>query len=276
MLEYILKVIENAGYRNLITTERTAVCDADAIHIPDVRSAAFFALGKVKKEREKTALLIDERFVAGAYTALTELWLQREPVLVILYNCSQNTRPDYLKRCTGDIIPIDTKECADRLPETICQSKGPVVLRVAGCAASEPCYDYSEILSGLSKIGYRGKVFVYNACDEAAGLDVSYVGADYKYGLLSKYVGYITPAGSQAVLCIPENVINLESNIFDSRFISDRFKTVVSADASGVWNKTQAWIAANGIRVSQTDRRSAEAALQRFLSAEAPAVLYVK
>lgn len=278
MLENILKIVRCAGYENIIITEKTIFSekDADAIYISDVRSAVFFALGKAKKGLGKTTLLIDERFISSAYTALTELWFQRIPVLLILYNGNKATNLNYLRRCVDDIIYIDSREIAEF---SLCETaniEGPVILRVAEHAGFEPDYDYSDILDSLSKIQYPHKVFIYNSPCIDTGLNVSYITDNHKYGMLSKYTGYITPEESRAILCIPENVMNLESNIFNSRFISGSFKIIVLADSSHLWNKMKDWICANGIEVLEGTRQSVDFALEEFLNDRKPTVLYVK
>lgn len=276
MLESLLEIVRSAGYKNIITTDKNVFAEKDAVYISDVRSAAFFAMGKVKKELDKTVLLTDARFISSAYTALTELWFQRIPVLLILYNGSEATRLDYLSRCVDRIVYIDSTKTAENFLRRTPSFDGPVIWLVAEQAGLEADYDYSAILDALSKIQYRDKVFIYNSLPVDTGLDVSHITGNHKYGMLSKYTGYITPGDSRAILCIPENAMDLDSNIFNSRFISGNFKIIVSADTSRIWNRMKEWIATNGIEVSETTGQSVDFALEKFLNASKPAVLYVK
>lgn len=276
MLENILKIVRRAGYENIIITEKAIFSEKDAIYISDVRSAVFFALGKAKKGLGKTTLLIDERFISSAYTALMELWFQRIPVLLILYNGNQTANLDYLRRCVDNIIYIDSREMSEFPLRENANIEGPVILRVAEHQDLEANYDYSDILDSLSKIQYPYKVFVYNSPCIDTGLDVSYITDNHKYGMLSKYTGYITPEESRAILCIPENAMDLDSNIFNSRFISGNFKIIVLADSGHIWNKMKEWIRANDIEVLEVTRQSVDFVQEEFLNDRKPTVLYVK
>lgn len=276
MLENILKIVRRAGYENIIITEKAIFSEKDAIYISDVRSAVFFALGKAKKGLGKTTLLIDERFISSAYTALMELWFQRIPVLLILYNGNQTANLDYLRRCVDNIIYIDSREMSEFPLRENANIEGPVILRVAEHPDLEANYDYSDILDSLSKIQYPYKVFVYNSPCIDTGLDVSYITDNHKYGMLSKYTGYITPEESRAILCIPENAMDLDSNIFNSRFISGNFKIIVLADSGHIWNKMKEWIRANDIEVLEVTRQSVDFVQEEFLNDRKPTVLYVK
>ena len=91
------------------------------------------------------------------------------------------------------------------------------------------------------------KVIVYNGKLET-DIEVQHIETKYKYGLLSKYIGYINSVDEKiALLCTAENIL-CDLNIFNTRYMKNTFKVFVVDNKNKLESKNiDEWIISNGI-----------------------------
>ena len=276
-IESILKKLKSAGVEHVVYTAEvvepllTNTFDNDGLHyIQDVRSAVFTAYGISKMSHVPVVVLLDESYLPSTYTGLTEAWFQRVPVIVISYNGKSLDKSFYLDRCVDLSIVVSEETIIDAEIRKIVSLHGPSLIKVQETIKEETPFDYTEIVSTI--IDGDARIFCYNAIN----VDNKIVNIDYahKYGVLSKYVGYLS-SGKDSILVIPEEILSLDSNIFNFRNFPQNFKLIVKADDTQNWEKFTNWMTANGIRVEKMNIPIEKEKLQKALK-ETPVAILLK
>ena len=70
-------------------------------------------------------------------------------------------------------------------------------------------------------------LYNHNKEIETKKYNLKNIEAKYKYGIISKYMGYIEGSKKKKILCIPAKVFLLELNILNNRYINENFKIIL-------------------------------------------------
>lgn len=247
----VLKQYKALGVSRVVFCEKEAQeylssCfkDEECTYIPDVRSATFFAYGQSKLLGSPVLLVLDERFIASTYTGLTEAWMQRIQVCVLAYNCNGYKNTLYLEKCTDTILCLDGKTDDRDIVKKAFQCHGPSIVKCDAFIQSNNKEDYSDIFDLLSQSGYKDIVHCYEPSPYDGNLRVTVISEKYKYGILSKYIGELL-GGKDSILCIPDHLLNLESNAFVQRIIPQSFKLIVKETNKELCDRFESWITSN-------------------------------
>lgn len=255
MIDRVISCLRTKGVERLVNT--SAQINAMAYtpynidyYIEDVRSAVFNAYGMSKISHAPVAIIVEEAYLPNTYTALTEAWFQRVPVVVLAVNSINLESSSYLNRCVDVSILINT---ADDIESAVCdalQHHGPTLLKIKEKECEEEKIDYTNIYSIVDIFANDAKVLCYNP--QVSKNDYEYIMPEYKYGVISKYVGQLV-GGRRVVLCIPEYLLALDTNIFNFRDFPDGFKLIVKYIDGSYWNKLEKWLNINGIQTIVAD-----------------------
>ena len=208
----------------------------NATKINDIRSATFYAFGQSKILNDNVVLIIDGKFISNTYTALTEAWFQRANVIIIaLYNSFYEINNRYLDRCTLSnkiIFEKDLKNMKMKLKEDL-RKNGPKIYNIIvdwKFVLEDNSIDYTNELINLKTIlKDNDEVYLSNS-NKAEFEDLKIFNIDYKYryGIISKYVGYLLEKkSSKQILICDEETFMLDSNVLNNRYMSPNFKIIL-------------------------------------------------
>lgn len=242
--QIIKKIAKEMGNVEIVTTisEEPVDMEIDSEFILDARSAAFYALGQAMKTKKKIVLLIRGEELTSAYTAITEAWFHKVDIIVLAeYTNSKELKCDYLKRCTKAIFNIEEVDDIQILNKNY----GPILFNYIEYEKNEQV-NFNEFADTLKALKMN-KVIVYNGKLES-DIEIQQIERKYKYGLLSKYIGYINSVDDRiALLCDAENVL-CDLNIFNTRYMKKNFKVFVIDEKGKLESKNiDKWIISNGI-----------------------------
>ena len=115
--------------------------------------------------------------------------------------------------------------------------------------------DYANIINILNDIVKdKVDVFAYNTENESNNnIKIMNIESKYKYGILSKYMGYITAKKQKSLIVLPYELLKIDLNIFNNRYINENVKIVVNKE-KGQTNNIEEWIKDNNIEILQTKK----------------------
>ena len=229
---------------NVVTVAPIKVENSVAIY-QDARSAAFFAMGMAIKDKKPVTLLTPGEYLANVYTAMTEAWFQKaEIVIYAFYDKVSDVKTSWADRCAKTItIHIDEYEsCADKI-KSYYHKHGPLLINVVGVDLQKSRIDYSTIIETVSKRDKEAKFLCYNSQNQS-DIDNN-IKTEYKYGVLSKYVGMSVAKKVGYLLCNTECVL-VDVNIFRTRYANKNMKIVILDDGNLKNNQIDQWITSNG------------------------------
>lgn len=230
-------------------------------YIEDVRSAVFNAYGMSKISHSPVAIIVEEAYLPNTYTALTEAWLQRVQVIVLALNSMNLDSSFYLNRCVDASILIDNVETIEGVVCNAIQHHGPTLIKIKEEVNEEKKIDYTNLFSIIDLCAKDEKILCYNP--QYGNKDYEFIPPEYKYGVISKYVGQLI-GGKQSVLCIPEYLLALDTNIFNFRDFPDGFKLIVKYSNGVCWGRLNTWMQRNNINTYVVDGRSFEYTTMNF------------
>lgn len=260
IINEILNRLQDKGVRKAVST--IALDDTiDMSHfvtdyIEDARSAVFAAYGTAKIDKNPVVIITEDAYLPNTYTGLTEAWFQRIPVIVIALNSDSMESSRYLERCVDSSFLVNSLSDIDEAINKIFLCSGPSLIKVKEQNKEDTIIDYSYILNCLESFSRFQSVICYNS--KINSQRITDVDPQYKYGILSKYIGSLN-GGAKSILCIPEELLGLDTNIFNIRNLPSNFRLVVKSTGSGHWGKMEKWISKNGIKTyvhSQKDERT--------------------
>lgn len=256
ILYKILEAYKNVGITRVIFCEEAVYeliekqfLPENISFIPDVRSATFFAFGEAKLLCKPVLVCVDERYIASAYTSLTESWMQRIPVCVLAYNSTGYRSTMYLEKCTDEIQMINHEKDIDPVVSEALSCKGPTLVKYTGCVTTpQKKLDYSKILRLIRDKKPDTKVYCYEPEAMTSDTHIESISERHKYGVFSKYIGSLL-GGEDAILCIPDYLMLLESNAFVLRNIPSTFKLVVKEAKGNICSQFVPWMESNHFNV---------------------------
>lgn len=256
MLKHILDSLKKKGVADVIITLKQLldlnnnIPGFELSFVEDVRSAVFNAYGMAKISHTPSVVIVDDAYLPNTYTALTEAWFQRVPVIVISLNSTNLESSWYLKRCIDAEFFVDNPTILKEIVDDVIKHKGPTLIKMSE-TLNEERIDYSRIRQILTGVVENEKVLCYNSSGQLEGFEN--IKPEYKYGILSKYVGRLV-GGEKAILCIPEEILALDTNIFNFRDFPNGFRLFVKYTDGFYWDKIGKWLESNNINVAVVDQ----------------------
>lgn len=274
MLKELLNKLKQDGIDTLIYTSNELypkiedVFSPDSVkQINDVRSATFYAFGQAKMLKKSVLILLNEDYISSSYTTLIEAWMQRVPLILVSYNSKSYQSTAYLERCLDEVFFLEKEEDIEICLRKVMNKKGPCLVKVKEDLDSEELYNYDVVLNLLKEFDYNGDLFCYNP-QKAEENNFHVISTKHKYGVMSKYVGYLM-GGKSAVLCIPDSLMCLETNVFNLRHFPSNFLMFVIKTDFGCCVKYRKWIENNNIAVKEFS----EIKSPKLLSFDTPTVI---
>lgn len=284
MLRKLIELFANCRYNHFVFTKELSFA-VDFVKnnnlvidiIDDARSATFFAYGEAKLLQQPVVLVVDVHFLTHCYTGLTEAWFQQVPLIVVsVAKTEDEIYYDYLQPCLHKVFTIknEFKEFDREISTPTFIGNGPILINLIAALpySNSPQYEFvldmlnqcltekDSILfygSGLNKSKYKFRVLAHEFAD--------------KYGMISKYVGYIQGDANKSILVIPLDLFCYDANIFNCRYINEKFKLIIlreKEDLSFPFN----WLENNHIICKRLDKFSLKEAQDLVFSNKPMAV----
>ena len=278
MIIKLLKELEKRGVERIVNTsslleeKRDAFNDAFSVtFIEDARSAVFTAYGLAKSSNRPVVVIIEDAYLPNAYTGLTEAWFQRIPVIVIALNSTDKHSSEYLDRCVDATYYVDSSSDINLIISNVLQHRGPSLLKVRSEVGMDIKIDYSSIIDLLNSCTCVSNIICYNSNNT----EVKNIAPEYKYGILSKYVGLLS-GGKEAVLCVPDEILALDTNIFNFRNFPSNFRLIVKESGLKYWPKLEGWMKNNKINTVVFTNCNDNALIEQALNNPPVAILVKK
>ena len=244
----------------------------------DLRSATFFSNGEVNSSNKPVILIIKGEFLPNIYTGITEAWFQRSNINIIsIFERYDDIKVEYLERCIPDILTIyddGIEEYKNTIYKFI-DNNMPALINIKYTLKLEEKSDYTSIINMLDSIVKNTvDVFIYNSKNESKNnINIMNIETKYKYGILSKYMGYITAKEKKSLLILPYELLKIDLNIFNNRYINENVKIIIYKEKEQ--NNIEEWIKDNKIEILKT-KKIDEKILQKFWNLNKASVLIVE
>ena len=244
----------------------------------DLRSATFFSNGEVNSSNKPVILIIAGEFLPNIYTGITEAWFQRSNINIIsIFEKYDDIKVEYLERCIPDILTIyddGIEEYKNTIYKFI-DNNMPALINIKYTLKLEEKSDYTSITNMLDSIVKNTvDVFIYNSKNESKNnIKVINIEPKYKYGILSKYMGYITAKEKKSLLILPYELLKIDLNIFNNRYINENVKIIIYKEKEQ--NNIEEWIKDNKIEILKT-KKIDEKILKKFWDLNKASVLIVE
>ena len=253
------------------------VLSQNPVIVTDARSSAFRAFGIAKQlPNSKTVLLMDGTAIESTYTALTEMFFQEIPLLVIaVFQKGEDFSLGYLERCCDVLNAVREDDAEDGYQFEEHRFK-PTVLPVILNQKTERTVDYGYILDELdSFLSSDDILFCYEPEQKKEySYEIKAVSRRYKYGTLSKYMGYSLVSLKRCLLLITPDIIDIDINIFNNRYLSDKVKIIVFGTEN--YDEMKTWLESNGFEIRLADKKNFSRQADEMLNqAEGPSVIFI-
>lgn len=244
----------------------------------DLRSATFFSNGEVNTSNKPIILIIKGEFLPNIYTGVTEAWFQRSNINIIsIFEKYDEIKVEYLERCIPDILTIyddGIEEYKNTIYKFI-DNNMPALINIKYTLKLEEKSDYTSITNMLDSIVKNTvDVFIYNSKNESKNnINIMNIEPKYKYGILSKYMGYITAKEKKSLLIMPYELLKIDLNIFNNRYINENVKIIIYKGKEQ--NNIEEWIKDNKIEILKTEKID-EKIFKKFWDLNKASVLIVE
>lgn len=282
MIDKILRYINEQEISSVICTNNLEErlnsiqenLDKDKLHsIYDIRSAVFFAFGIARTQKKPAVVLTESQYISNAYTAMTEAWFQKVPVIIISLE-KENERYDYLENCSDMIVHIDREEQI-KIFDNMLKSSKPSVVCVWHGDIKNNVYDAADLLKKLSPfLSDKDDIFVGEniICRSKVGT-VHEILRKYDYGTVSKYCGFVEGCKGKAILISDVNKLKLDGNVFNNRYVSGKYKIILLKKPEEELKFT-AWITDNHFTIIHSRiEELAEEEIEHFMNYNKPSMM---
>ena len=289
MLEKILKTLKENGYKEIVYTfgieesieneEKKYISDNFKINrIKDIRSATFYALGK-ENLNNKCILIVNGDEIQNILTGITETWFQKLNIFIVaLYKRYDDIKTEFLRRVIPNIVNIFEEEYNEYENFIIKATKAhsPTLITIKHSLSVQD-YDYNNLILKLKKVIQNdSEIFLYNCNKEILKNDFKIKNISYKYCILSKYMGYIVGRKKKTLICIPEELLLLDLNILNNRYLDKNFKVIVfDFKEENYERQIKDWCNSNNIKTVESDKITVNQ-LDEFWKDEEPTILLLK
>lgn len=248
--------------------------------IEDVRSATFFALGNADVLNNTILLMVDGEYLPNIYTGITEAWFQKKNIIVIaLYNEYDNINCEYLRNCIPNIINLYGNEISkykNKIEQSINKSYCSLI-NIKYDDMNKQYNDYTKLCETLNKILTKtDEVFLYNSdIQKKYNYEIKNILKEYKYGIVSKYMAYTISKQKKIILCCPADILNIDLNIFNNRYIDKNIKIILINDKNTIkTDRIEEWIQTNKVNVS-IEQNIDEKKIKEFIESDRPEVMFI-
>lgn len=244
----------------------------------DLRSATFFSNGEVNSNNKPVILIVKGEFLPNIYTGITEAWFQRSNINIIsIFEKYDEIKVEYLERCIPDILTIyeDSLETYKNTIYKFINNNMPALINIKYKLNLDEEMNYANIINIFDNfIKENVDVFAYNTKNESNNnLNILNIEPKYKYGILSKYMGYITAKEKKSLLILPYELLKIDLNIFNNRYINENVKIIIYKEKEQ--NNIEEWIKDNKIEILRT-KKIDEKILKKFWDLNKASVLIVE
>lgn len=289
MLDKILKFIYPHSNRTIIATKEiinNLNKNENYIYeiVEDVRSATFFSFGNSKNMFAPSVMIVDERDLPNTYTGLTEAYYQRIAMFVIVI-C--NKKNEGIKSEFLDFSSEEQYNISDDLDYFKVKKKftelmqrglfGPIIFKINHCIDAKKTKIDLNVLSYLDEFLCDKDLVILSDVYYEENLETKFKKCiekdDYKYGIVSKYCGYIQNANHNIVLICSSENIYLDVNIFNNRYVNNKLKIIIF-EKKGFELNIQSWIESNKIKYKECQTLNREL-IHEFIENRDSMLLYV-
>lgn len=244
----------------------------------DLRSATFFSNGEVNSNNKPVILIVNGEFLPNIYTGITEAWFQRSNINIIsIFEKYDEIKVEYLERCIPDILTIyeDSLETYKNTIYKFINNNMPALINIKYELNLDEKMNYANIINIFDNfIKENVDVFAYNTKNESNNnINILNIEPKYKYGILSKYMGYITAKEKKSLLILPYELLKIDLNIFNNRYINENVKIIIYKEKEQ--NNIEEWIKDNKIEILKT-KKIDEKILKKFWDLNKASVLIVE
>ncbi len=243
----------------------------------DVRSATFFAYGEAKITQTPALLIVKNYYLTNCYTGLTEAWFQQIPLIVISLTKNENSvYYDYLTSCICKGLTLksnDFEEYKSDL-EVSLSAFGPTLINLIMQFPDRKYDSCKKVLNVLNSSLEKEDTVI---CYGDLSLDLNYkfkillVDESNKYGIISKYMGSLLGCNGNCYLIAPLELFKYDTNIFNNRYINNRFKVLFINDGDNSINP-QKWVENNNIQFKVINALTLKE-VETFIFTDNPAVM---
>lgn len=240
----------------------------ESIIFKDARDTIFYALGQSDLE-ENVCCIIDESELSSAYTGLVEAVMRKKSfILIVMKNKNSKCNLSFLNN-----YKISSYYGVDVLEDKVCirnKRYAPILIICDYIKVNDEenklMYEYVqkniELMNDNISIVNSSGIVLEKKKDI---LDIK----DDNYGVISRYLAMIQDRRKKILLCKPINV-ELDLNIFNSRYMTKDFKVIVVGRTSiNISN----WCDKNNIRYMVYEKNNFKEMLEKILKLEEPVLL---
>ena len=126
--------------------------------------------------------------------------------------------------------------------------KGPKIINVIlENKYKENKNNYEEEINELKKyLTKDDEIICYNSSSIPETINFKNIEPKYKYGIISKYCANITEITNQSILICDDSCVKIDSNIFNNRYLNNKFKMIVKTNDKNLNIKN--WAEINNIK----------------------------
>lgn len=211
----------------------------------DARSAGFYAMGRALRTGKPVVLLVPGEFLTSVHTALTECWFQKAPVIVIAFFAKvSEAKTQWMDRCVINTLTagIDEEMLIRQFLEENASPNGPILLNVVGESIQPEAKNYAAAMKQVTDRPVR----------TFHGTDPNTIPYQYKYGVISKYIGSSIIKDCGILMCTADCVM-VDVNVFRTRYANSNMKIAVFDDGTMRKNNVALWIQSNSWECRESD-----------------------
>lgn len=214
----------------------------------DARSAAFYAMGKAIKEDKVVILILNGEFLSNIYTAITEAWFQKCNLLVVsLFNSVSEVNTYFMDRCTvmNRTVGFAETEVLENYLDDSKKFIGPKLLSVVCADRLLDKVEVNNFDDAITTIREVEQNKVEITCFNCANSSVNNIPYNYKYGVISKYIGKSVVKDNGYLIC-DEKCVLVDVNVFRIRYKKKNMKIIIYCDEAMNDFDLEKWIINNG------------------------------
>ena len=247
-MDSVISMLESYTSEIVVVKPLNMILKKEYKELSDARSAAFYAMGKAIKQDKTVVLVVNGEFLTNIYTAVTEAWFQKCNLLVVsLFDSVSEVNTYFMDRCTvmNRTVGIGETEVLRNYLVDSKKSIGPKLLSVV-CDKSlldkVQVNNFDDIIATIREVEQNNVEITCFNCNNSFVNNISY---DYKYGVISKYIGKSTVRDCGYLVCDEECVL-VDVNVFRTRYKTKNMKIVIYCNEAMNDFELEKWILNNG------------------------------
>lgn len=241
----------------------------------DARSAAFYAYGMSQEKGSPAVLIVREDELASCYTGFTEAMLQHVAFIVI---CIQNSLKGhrFIEKCISNEFPLNCGQSQydlDKILSGINDFHSPVMFDISEQPSNTELKECSLAFLKNSALKSFNSVICFDRYKDLTVDNTRLYSCEHRYGVFSKYLGFIKGTEDKACLIAPAEFFDLDINILNSRYINGRFKVILINKNGGSF-KYKNWVNNNSIGYAELSEDNINE-LNNYLNNDLPEIIFL-